>query len=145
LWYAFFISMRNIDKIIIHCSATPEGRPHTAADIRGWHVVGNGWSDIGYHFVVGINGELEYGRPLEKSGAHTKGHNKTSIGICYIGGLDKDGKTAKDTRTCEQKETLVDLLMLLKRLHPNATIHGHRDFSSKSCPSYDATKEYISL
>ena len=68
--------------------------------------------------VLFINGELEYGRPLEKSGAHTKGHNKTSIGICYIGGLEKDGKTAKDTRTCEQKETLVDLLMLLKRLHP---------------------------
>lgn len=131
--------MRKIDKIIIHCSDTPAGRHHTAAEIRGWHVVGNGWSDIGYHFVVGICGELEYGRPLEKSGAHTRGHNTASIGICYIGG--KEG----DTRTDEQKETLTDLIKVLKKLHPEAVVYGHRDFSSKLCPQFDAKEEYKTL
>lgn len=141
----FYFKMRDIDKIIIHCSATREGEDVSVDTIRRWHVEGRGWSDIGYHFVVGINGDLHYGRPLERIGAHVKGQNSKSIGICYIGGVEKDGKTPKDTRTCEQKETLVDLLMLLKRLHPDATIHGHREFANKACPCFDARKEYISL
>ncbi len=130
--------MRNIDKIIIHCSDTPEGREVTASEIDRWHKA-RGWSGIGYHFVCGINGELEYGRPVEKQGAHCKGHNATSIGVCYIGGAEGD------TRTCEQKETLWELLSTLRRLHPKATIHGHCDFSPKSCPQFDATEEYKSL
>jgi len=73
--------MRNIDKIIIHCSATPIGVDFSAETIRDWHVKGNKWDDIGYHYIVRLNGSLEYGRPVGISGAHCKGHNKHSIGI----------------------------------------------------------------
>ena len=78
--------MRKIRKIIIHCSATKEGHDIDAAEIKKWHVEGNGWSDIGYHYVIKLDGTVEEGRPLERSGAHTLNHNFDSIGICYIGG-----------------------------------------------------------
>ena len=71
----------NVKNAILHCSATPAGRPHNAAEIRRWHVDGNGWSDIGYHYVILIDGTVEAGRPLWRKGAHTKGHNN-DIGIC---------------------------------------------------------------
>ena len=129
-----------IDKIIVHCSATPEGRDIDAAKIDEWHKK-RGWKMIGYHFVVKLDGIIELGRPLDMQGAHTKGHNKYSIGVCYIGGCDKN-MDAKDTRTDEQKESLLLLLKTLKKIYPDAVIHGHRDFSSKSCPSFDATEEY---
>ena len=77
--------MRSIDKIIIHCSATPPHKDFSAEDIRDWHVKGNKWSDIGYHYIVKLDGSMEYGRPIEVPGAHCKGHNQDSIGICYIG------------------------------------------------------------
>tara|TARA_R100000935_G_scaffold29796_1_gene50119 strand:+ start:1398 stop:1811 length:414 start_codon:yes stop_codon:yes gene_type:complete len=134
--------MRKIDKIIIHCSATPIGRDFSAKVIREWHVKGNGWDDIGYHYIVRLNGDLEYGRPVEIAGAHCRGHNKNSIGICYIGGMDSDMKKWEDTRTESQSNSLLSLLKVLKKFHPEAVIHGHRDFSSKKCPSYDAKKEY---
>ena len=134
--------MRAIKKIIVHCSATPRNKDFSAEDIRDWHVKGNGWDDIGYHFVVRINGKIEYGRMVDKYGAHVSGHNYDSLGICYIGGMDKDMKCWEDTRTDKQKESLVLLLKTLKKFHPEATIYGHRDFSSKACPSFDATKEY---
>lgn len=135
---------RYIDKIIVHCSATPEGRDVSASTIDDWHKQ-RGWSGIGYHFVVGLNGNIEYGRDLNKTGAHVKGHNTGSIGICYIGGLDSVSKTAKDTRTSEQKESLLDLIKTLKKLHPQATVHGHNEFSSKACPCYDANAEYANV
>jgi len=143
-------NMRNIDKIIIHCSATQEGKDISVDTIRRWHVEGRGWSDIGYHFVVALDGSIDYGRDLDRQGAHTKGHNKGSIGICYIGGVEAErgdnGKwIAKDTRTDEQKQALLDLLVVLKRLHPEAIIHGHKEFAAKSCPCFDAYKEYKSL
>ena len=134
--------MRKIDSIILHCTATPEGRDYPTEEIRRWHVVGNGWKDIGYHFVVHPDGTVEAGRPVEQIGAHCKGHNSNSIGVVYIGGTAADGKTPKDTRTPEQKVALVKLLTELKHRYPNATIHGHRDFAAKACPSFDATKEY---
>ena len=133
--------MREIDKIIVHCSATPEGRDVSAATIDDWHKQ-RGWSGIGYHYVVGLDGKIEYGRSVYSTGAHVKGHNTGSIGLCYIGGLDAVSKTAKDTRTPEQKESLLDLIKTLKRLHPDATVHGHNEFSSKSCPCFNANKEY---
>ena len=135
---------RYIDKIVVHCSATPEGRDVSASTIDDWHKQ-RGWSGIGYHFVVGLNGNIEYGRDLNKTGAHVKGHNTGSIGICYIGGLDSVSKTAKDTRTSEQKESLLDLIKTLKKLHPHATVHGHNEFSSKACPCYDANAEYANV
>ena len=134
--------MRAIEKIVIHCSATPRNKDFSAEDISDWHVKGNGWSDIGYHFVIRLDGTIEYGRMVDRYGAHVKSHNLNSLGICYIGGMDKEMSKWEDTRTDEQKESLILLLKTLKKFHPNATIYGHRDFSSKECPSFDAKTEY---
>ena len=136
--------MREIDKIIIHCSATPEGRDVDIETIRGWHINERGWSDIGYHYVIELDGTIKKGRPISRSGAHTKGYNKNSIGICYVGGTEKDDiKISKDTRTAAQKESLTKLLLELKTVdYCKAVIHSHRDFANKTCPSFDATEEY---
>ena len=132
---------RKIEKIILHCAATPEGRDVKTETIKSWHVKGNGWSDIGYHFVIELDGAVKNGRPLHRSGAHTKGHNATSIGICYVGGMDKD-KKPKDTRTDAQRKAMDQLIADLKMDHPTATIHGHNEFAAKACPSFDVQKEY---
>lgn len=141
--------MRAINKIIVHCAATPEGKDYTVEQIRQWHTApkpkGNGWQDIGYHFVIYRDGSVHKGRPIEQVGAHTYGYNANSIGICYIGGCAADGKTPKDTRTPAQKEALIALLRELRAKFPAAKIHGHRDFAPKACPSFDATKEYAGL
>jgi N-acetylmuramoyl-L-alanine amidase len=137
----WFIMARKIDKIILHCAATPEGRDVKTETIKSWHVKGNGWSDIGYHFVIELDGAVKNGRPLHRSGAHTKGHNATSIGICYVGGMDKD-KKPKDTRTEAQRKAMDQLIADLKMDHPTATIHGHNEFAAKACPSFDVSKEY---
>ena len=135
--------MRSINKIIVHCSATREGQDVSAETIKRWHVDGRGWSDIGYHYVISLDGQIEIGRPIIKSGAHTLGQNRNSIGICYIGGVEVDGKTPKDTRTEEQKKSLTNLIITLKSIYgEDVNIHGHRDFSNKACPSFDATEEY---
>ena len=136
--------MRSINEIIVHCAATREGRDFTVEDITRWHKA-RGFATIGYHYVIYRDGSIHEGRPLEQIGAHCVGHNKHSIGICYIGGCASDGKTPKDTRTSEQKEALLSLLRRLKARFPNATIHGHRDFAAKACPSYDAFREYRQL
>jgi N-acetylmuramoyl-L-alanine amidase len=136
--------MRNINKIIVHCSATPEGRDVSVDEIRRWHVDERGFSDIGYHWIITLNGTLEKGRHESKSGAHAKGYNRNSIGVCYVGGVDADMKP-KDTRTEAQKETLRCLLEDLKERYPQAKIIGHKDVSSKSCPSFDAKSEYQDL
>tara|TARA_R110000772_G_scaffold235704_1_gene347367 strand:- start:489 stop:911 length:423 start_codon:yes stop_codon:yes gene_type:complete len=133
--------MRKINKIIIHCSATPEGREVSVDTIREWHVKERGWSDIGYHFVISLDGEIQEGRPIERTGAHTKGNNFDSIGICYIGGVDNNLKPL-DTRTDKQKESLEELLCYLKTLYGSSKIYGHMDFSNKECPSFDAKNEY---
>ena len=136
--------MRNINKIIVHCSATPEGKAFSVADIRRWHLQ-RGFSDIGYHFVIYLDGSVHVGRPLAKAGAHCKGYNAHSVGICYIGGLASDGKTPKDTRTDTQKASLVKLITELRQQFPNASVHGHREFANKACPCFDAHKEYNDL
>lgn len=136
--------MRTIKELIVHCTATPEGKYFDAADIDRWHKQ-RGWSGNGYHFVILLDGTIEYGRELKKSGAHTRGRNSTSIGITYIGGMDANMQKAKDTRTEAQKESMLLLLKTLKKLHPEAVIYGHRDFSSKACPSFDAKTEYENL
>ena len=136
--------MRAIKKIIVHCADTPEGRDDKAADIKRWHTEERGWSDIGYHYVVDLDGTIEPGRPIEKAGAHCTGHNADSIGVCYIGGCDKKMQP-KDTRTDAQKASLLLLLKYLVAKYPGVTIYGHRDFANKSCPSFDAKKEYEEL
>ena len=133
--------MRNITKIIVHCSATPEGKDFSVADIRRWHLQ-RGFSDIGYHFVIYRDGSVNIGRPLQKSGAHCSGHNKNSIGVCYIGGVATDGKTPKDTRTPAQKDSLVRLITELRQQFPKASVHGHREFANKACPCFNASEEY---
>lgn len=135
---------RIINEIIIHCSATQEGKDYTVADITRWHRQ-RGFSTIGYHFVIYRDGSVHAGRDINTSGAHCVGHNTHSIGICYIGGLASDGKTAKDTRTDAQKKALVTLLGKLRKAFTFAKIRGHRDFTQKDCPCFDATKEYKNM
>lgn len=135
--------MRPIDTIVIHCSATPEGRDIDAATIKTWHVDGNGWKDIGYHFVVRLNGAVEQGRPLDQIGAHVEGHNTGSIGICYVGGTDTSGR-AKDTRTAAQRVALRALVAAMQATFPSIRkVCGHRDFPGvkKACPSFDVASE----
>lgn len=135
------MKMRTIDKIIIHCSATPEGRGYTVADITAWHKQ-RGFATIGYHFVIYLDGTIHEGRPIEMQGAHTLGQNTHSIGICYIGGVAKDGRTPKDTRTPAQKKALIELVAELKEKYPEATIHGHNEFANKACPSFNVKAEF---
>ncbi len=133
--------MRRINKIIVHCSATAEGKDYTIDDIYDWHVNQNGWSNIGYHFIVYRDGEIAQGRKMSDVGAHVKGHNHDSIGVCYIGGMDAKNQYAKDTRTPKQKEALDKLLRYLS-YHFNAPIAGHNQYATKACPSFDARVEY---
>lgn len=154
-------SKRRIDEIIIHCTATLEGSPRTVEQIRAQHKA-QGWSDIGYNYVVYLDGTVHEGRNVDIAGAHCTNHNAHSIGIVYVGGLeDRKGVPynrlrAKDTRTPAQKASLLGLLMDLRQLYPQAEIKGHRDCSPdknhngtieqsewiKSCPSFDAKAEY---
>lgn len=129
--------MRKIDKIIIHCSATREGEDISPSTIKEWHLA-RGFKTIGYHFVITLDGRTHFTRSLSQVGAHCKGQNKNSIGICYVGGLDKDGKP-KDTRTEAQKSTLFCLVKSLKQSYPNVTIHGHNEFANKACPCFDVS------
>lgn len=133
--------MRKINEILVHCTATPEGKDFTVEDIDKWHKA-RGFKKIGYHFVIYNDGSIHKGRDIEEVGAHCTGHNSRSIGICYIGGVARDGKTPKDTRTDSQKESLLELLKELRVKYPKAKICGHRDFAAKACPSFDAKTEY---
>jgi len=130
--------MRLINKIVIHCSDTPAGRNDNVKDIRRWHLA-RGWSDVGYHYVITLDGTIQEGRKEDIVGAHASGYNSNSIGVCYIGG--KEG----DTRTPEQKTSLVYLIGYLKNKYKEATVYGHRDISSKPCPQFDAKEEYKNI
>ena len=134
---------RAINEIIVHCTATPEGRDYTVEQIRKQHKA-QGWNDIGYHYVVYRDGSIHEGRSVEVTGAHCNGHNLYSIGVVYVGGCDK-AMRPKDTRTDAQKESLYFLLKVLKRHYPKATIHGHNEYAAKACPSFNVKEEYIDL
>ena len=131
--------MRSITEIIIHCSATPEGKDFTVSDIDRWHRQ-RGFKMVGYHYVIRLDGTIEQGRPLEMIGAHCTGHNAHSIGICYIGGVDANNKP-KDTRTPAQRKSLLSLIKKLQKEHSNATLHGHREFAAKACPCFSVPAE----
>ena len=152
-------SKRTINEIIVHCTATPEGKEYSVSDIRAMHKK-RGFSDIGYHYVIHIDGTIDVGRDVDLSGAHCKNHNSHSVGVCYIGGyeatvntkgqiitkLDKNGNPiSKDTRTEAQKAALLSLLYDLRKYYPKAEIHGHREFANKDCPCFDARKEYKNI
>ena len=141
--------MRDLNRIILHCSATKEGREYSVETIRKWHTdpkpKGRGWSDIGYHYVIHLDGSVSQGRPLDRSGAHTKGHNADTVGICYIGGIDKEGKP-KDTMTPEQNKAFRMLVLSLRTLFDaDMTIHGHNEFSSKACPSFIVREKFADM
>jgi len=124
--------------IVVHCSATYPGQPCDAEIINDWHYK-KGYFMIGYHYVVMPDGEVQHGRPLFYQGAHAKGYNHCSVGVCYVGGLNADGETA-DTRTEAQKASLLRLLKYLKKKFPQARIVGHRElYKGKACPCFDAT------
>lgn len=147
--------MKTIDTIIVHCSATREGQDIRASDIDKWHRE-RGFAMIGYNYVIDLDGKVEKGRPLTMTGAHCKGWNDRSIGICYIGGLDKNGNP-KDTRTLLQKMSLHNLVFKLMDEYPSITqVLGHRDTSPdlngdgkispnewiKQCPCFDVKAEF---
>ena len=131
--------MRLINEIIIHCSATKAGQDFDVNDIDRWHKE-RGWKGVGYHYVIKLDGTIQEGRPLDQIGAHCIGHNKKSIGICYIGGLDKSGKP-KDTRTVAQKESLRLLVNQLLERFPGSKVYGHNEFAPKHCPCFCVSKE----
>lgn len=118
--------MRQITKIILHCSASDLPN-QTASMINDWHKA-RGFAKIGYHYFIRIDGTIERGRGLEEIGAHAEGHNKDSIGIC-LAGLTKFNE--------DQFESLSRILRDLKPLYPMATVHGHCEFSSKTCPVFN--------
>ena len=137
--------MRRITLIILHCSATREGRNLDYEACRQDHIRHRGFKDIGYHYYLTRDGTIHRGRPIEDIGAHCKNHNRHSIGICYEGGLDRNGHPC-DTRTLAQKASLVALLRELKKFFPRAIILGHCDLDPlKSCPCFPAAVEYSGI
>lgn len=146
--------MRQVDLIVIHCTATHEGVDYSVDQIREWHVRDRGFRDIGYHFFIHLDGKIEKGRSIDTPGAHAKGYNTHSIGIVYVGGLSKEGKP-KDTRTVAQLHALRRCVETLKIAFGIEEVVGHRDLSvdlngdgmisanewMKSCPCFDVKTE----
>lgn len=137
--------MREIKKVILHCAATREGKDIDAKTIKRWHTAPpRSWSDIGYHFVIKLDGTIERGRPIYRAGAHTKGHNADSVGVCYVGGLDSQGQP-KDTMTAEQERSFRALYAALCMVFQDPTLHGHNEFSTKACPSFKVEEKFSDL
>lgn len=155
---------RKVNQVAVHCSATKEGKAYTVSDIDAWHKA-RGFTKqkisghyCGYHFVVALDGTIMCGRDLREIGAHVSGYNSNSVGVCYIGGLDANGK-AKDTRTPAQKESMAWLIAELKHILNISKVQGHRDYSPdkngngiiesfewiKDCPCFNAIPEYKNL
>lgn len=154
--------MNKPEMIVVHCSATREGANFKADDIDKWHR-NRGFRKIGYHYVIDLDGTIERGRDENEEGAHATGYNDRSIGICYVGGVEKDGRTAKDTRTPEQKKAMKMLIEDLCARYERAGtpikyVVGHRDLSvdlngdgeiesneyMKECPSFNVMDEFES-
>ena len=132
--------MRNLDRIILHCSATEEGKGYTVDDIRRWHVEGNGWADIGYHFVIELDGTIKAGRDIDVPGSHVRYHNGSTIGVCYVGGLRNE--TPADTMTMTQEMSWIRLVTSLRVIFGPLKVHGHNEFAAKACPSFDVQDKY---
>ena len=134
-WAKLVPCRRVINKIILHCTATPEGKDYTVEQIRQMHLA-RGFSDIGYHLVIYRDGSVHEGRPMSIIGAHCLGQNTNSVGVSYIGGCAPDGKIPKDTRTPEQRKALREVVDSLQKRFPGSTVHGHYEFANKACPSF---------
>ncbi|BDD13138.1 N-acetylmuramoyl-L-alanine amidase (plasmid) [Fulvitalea axinellae] len=129
--------MRNIRKIVVHCSATPATMDIGRDEIDRWHRERK-FNGIGYHLVIRRNGRLERGRAMEKSGAHAKGYNSESVGVCLVGGTDSAGKAERNF-TPRQYARLAEVLKGLQLVFPDAEVLGHRDLPgvAKACPCFD--------
>lgn len=127
----------DVSHIVIHCSATPAKQNIGAKEITRWHRE-QGWLTIGYHFVIRRDGTVEKGRDVSQIGAHAAGWNHRSLGICLVGGLDKNGKP-EDNFTDDQYAALAELLLKLQPEYQKATVLGHRDLHGvkKDCPCFD--------
>lgn len=143
---SFYQNYREVNLLVVHCSATRCDRDFPLEALERSHKQ-RGFAGIGYHFYITRDGEIHVCRPVHQMGAHAVGWNDKSIAVCYEGGLDETG-TPADTRTWAQKCALMDLLRQLKVDYPHARILGHRQLSPyirKSCPCFDARKEYRML
>lgn len=132
--------MRDIKWVVIHCSATKEGKDFDVEDIRRWHK-NQGWSDVGYHYVIKLDGTIQKGREDHVIGAGVKNFNKNSIHICLIGGLDSNGDP-KNTFTDAQLQSARQLARDLQEQYTGKyfpAVVGHRDFPgvAKACPCFD--------
>lgn len=130
-----------ISFVTIHCAATPRGRDVTADQISAMDIaradLGN---QIAYHYVIELGGKVTQTLRHDQRGAHVGGHNTGNLGICYVGGVEADAKmTPADTRTDAQKNAMAALVRSLKKMYPNVTVRGHRDWPgvAKACPSFD--------
>lgn len=139
--------MREINLIVVHCTYSPPRLDIGVEEIRKWHVEENSWTDIGYHFVIRRDGTIEDGRPVERPGAHVKGHNSNSIGIAWVGGMSDGSKEPEDNRTEAQNEAMVYLIKKLQQEFPGAALMGHCDFKGvdKQCPCFDVRKWFAKL
>ena len=142
--------MARLQRLVIHCTATPEGREVSAADIRHWHCDpvskgGRGWKQVGYTDMFQLDGRVErlaannedtQVDPWEITNG-AKGYNTTSRHVVYVGGVSADGRTPKDTRTPAQKQALERYVKDFHRRFPDVEIVGHNQLAAKSCPSFD--------
>jgi N-acetyl-anhydromuramyl-L-alanine amidase AmpD len=140
------------DYIVVHCSATGPTSDIGVDEIRDWHKA-KGWSDVGYHAVIRRDGEIEFGRHFDEPGAHVKGQNYRSVGVCMVGGVDANG-SAENNFTPPQFTSLKVILAMLRLAYSRSVIVGHRDLSPdldgdgvvekhewlKECPSFDVVK-----
>ena len=133
--------------LVIHCTATPEGRKVTKADIEQWHITENGWSKVGYSDIVHLDGKLENLIDWNQDDVidnweisnGARGYNTIARHVVYVGGSDKNRKP-KDTRTFEQEQTLLTYVKFCILRNPKVKVCGHNQLSSKSCPSFDVPK-----
>jgi N-acetylmuramoyl-L-alanine amidase len=152
--------MREIKSVVLHCTATPKDRVLTVKEIRNWHVKGNGWDDIGYHFIIHQDGTVERARHIDKVGAHTWGNNYGSIGVAYCGGVEKKVKKSmdkdkpksktilksKDTMTKEQEVAFRDLVKFLEICFGELKVRGHNDYNqAKDCPAFNMREKFGDL
>ena len=130
---------KSTDYIVIHCAATKASMDIGLTEIRKWHVQDNGWRDVGYHYIIRRNGEVELGRSIRDTGAHAAGYNHKSVSVCMVGGMAEDN-SAENNFTAQQWTALLDLVKQLKSNYPDADVIGHNEISEKECPSFDVQK-----
>ena len=136
--------MRDFKRIILHCTATLDNAYIDVATITKWHKK-RGFSDCGYHYLIHLDGTIEGGRPVFIKGSHTRGENHDSVGVAYAGGVDAETKEIKDTMRIKQEIAFVRIVDCLRIVFGNLTIHGHNEFSTKTCPNFNVQDKFSFL